>query len=517
MSILATECNESNECNEIIECNEYKCTEIIGRGAFGTVIRDSNNPKNVIKVGKDTLTEFLILECIMIQSLNPNRKFLFMSYIKDVELINGSVAFVMDDYGLNLMKYGSKLRLMDRILLIEPILLQFSKFLMFLKTNKIIHMDIKGENICVNKHGNLIFIDWGFAGLHLGEQHQRYADCYVGTHSHADPKYIKSPTKINPAYDVFAMAMTIISFIRQKTIDLKKDINESLTMDMNILLLYQDIYKLYGYERGSKYVEILNSMLELDESKRITAEELYSQLYNAEYTPISEPMKDLPIKYLPNSTYDRKKLYSEISRICVHYKITHLCDYIIYLYEKLDGQIYINSENYTIYITSCILIANWTIHHHSGKIITLNTAINKFLSKYSYSREDLIDIILTNVKILKYYILKFDFSTITPLILIETETQTDSPEKIEAETQTDSPEKIETETQTDHIYHTPEKIEADVQTDHSPDHTLEKNAPLLQRFKDCIHECIDIKMLNNGIKRYTETCYQPSLKRQKIV
>jgi serine/threonine protein kinase len=481
---------------------------MIGSGAFGSVYKkDQKDQKYVIKIGKYSLAEFIILEYIMILSLNPNGNILFMSNAKSVELINGSVSLIMDDYGLNLMQYGSNLLLKDRILLLELILLQSSNVLMFLKTNKIIHMDIKGENICIDKNQKLIFIDWGFAGRYLGdENHEKYADCYVGTHSHADPKQVKSPTHIKFSCDIFSMVMTCLSFVRQTHIDPIKDIDESLTMDMGILNLYHNIHILYGYEKGSKYVDILNSMLELDSNKRITADALYIRLHGTEYVPPIEPSPP-PIKYLPNTTYDKAKLYSKVSIICLHFKILHLYDYMIYLYEKLDEQIYIDNTNCEHCILSCILIANWTIHHHSKKIISIDTTLKKII-KNAYSREDLIDLVLTNIQILKYHILKFDFSTITPKILIETETQTDPPQQKEVEAQTDPPQQKEVEAQTD----PPQQKEIETQTD-SPQ---PKDAySLLQKLNKGIMECDKIKDVNIGVKRFSNTCHKYTPKKSK--
>jgi len=414
--------------------------ELLGRGAFGRVYRglSRKSSNDVIKVGLSNLTEFAIVEYIMILSLNVDGSILSMSHAKDVELINGSVSIIMNYYGNDLMKFGAEFTFKRRILLIKPILLQASKALMLFKSKKIIHMDIKCENICVDKNEKLIFIDWGFAGLHLGEHHQKYADRYIGTHSYADPNCIKKPTTISYAHDMISMGISIISFVRQQTINPKKAFDIALTMDMDILRIYDNIYKLYGYDEGSIYVNILNEMLELDENKRITADELYSRLHNTEYTMPIEPQAP-PIKYTPNNEYNRSRLYSEASQICVHYKMVHLYDYIIYLYEKLEEQMHITNSNCVTSMLSCVLIAHWTIHHHSGKLITIDIAIKKFIHNILCTREDLIDIILTNIQKIKYYILKFNFSTITPKILIETETQTDPPpQQVDAETQTDS-------------------------------------------------------------------------------
>ena len=349
------------------DITEYKK---IGEGSYGSVYR-SKATGYAIK--KCKIHELNIIEIIYMKSLEAKCGGNYRDYIPTIikaNMADANLYITMNYCGVHMSTFANYIPYERRIRFIPSIISQMAKFLMWLKENKLVHMDIKCENICVQSVGENIvlkFIDFGFASIYC-----KHSDSYVGTHSYADPKFITESKnhQICPAYDMFSCGITIASFISKKYINARRDFLTELYFNIRIEDLYQDM----NYAIGQEYVSILRRMLDLDALTRITVDELYAIPVLSICTNLTPPPKKeetiaLRRPIVPTDITKEMKNYliANILAVCKKTKNTHLFHYTIVLFYKVFDSMELTAANYELYGMTCLILANWILHAKSNE------------------------------------------------------------------------------------------------------------------------------------------------------
>jgi serine/threonine protein kinase len=191
----------------------------------------------------------------------------FISYELNVILV---VDYFEDNdyYYIVMSMYGSGLDLFDYIELketmeeeeIRAIFKQVVVGVKHLHDNKIIHRDIKDENVVLDNFGGLRLIDFGSAAY---LKHNRKYETFVGTLDYAAPEILRGHTYSGKPQDVWALGILLFTLIYRE--NPFYDIDEIMSRELRLPFILST---------GS--VDLIHQMLERDVEKRIDIKKLLS-------------------------------------------------------------------------------------------------------------------------------------------------------------------------------------------------------------------------------------------------
>jgi serine/threonine protein kinase len=164
--------------------------------------------------------------------------------------------------------YGSGLDLFDYIELketmeeeeIRAIFKQVVVGVKHLHDNKIIHRDIKDENVVLDNFGGLRLIDFGSAAY---LKHNRKYETFVGTLDYAAPEILRGHTYSGKPQDVWALGILLFTLIYRE--NPFYDIDEIMSRELRLPFILST---------GS--VDLIHQMLERDVEKRIDIHQVLS-------------------------------------------------------------------------------------------------------------------------------------------------------------------------------------------------------------------------------------------------
>lgn len=182
-------------------------------GSYGVVKIEKGKHQVTKKIDIEeygTLTELAFVNSFLTQS------FTFFPQLINVSYRDGYVRIVMSYCGHNLTK------LTPNGIYVPQIVNQMSSILNFFSNQKIIHMDIKPDNICyiVNDKCTSVkitLIDFGFAIPNNGSIIN-----HIGTYMFADPSY-NFPRVHLQSYDVYSFGMAMFIWLNNDEDDKEKD------------------------------------------------------------------------------------------------------------------------------------------------------------------------------------------------------------------------------------------------------------------------------------------------------
>jgi serine/threonine protein kinase len=262
---------------------------LLGSGSYGKVYMVNNLAKKVMdyKYDDGNLHDKNLNE---VSFLSTYRDVSFIPKFNSVQ-IKGKIEMLMEYCGINLEKYAMSIPYIERIKIIPSLMAQFGKILWWMSNQNIAHVDIKPTNICI-ENGNIKLIAWSFV-TYLSKQYNKNI---YGTEYFADPQTLISG-ELTKNYDMYSVGMTLCWFLTKsfqsddwnnminnlKCKMLKEDINHE-----NINAFLGDYIKKSMYEnieKGNLYYELICRMIDVDNKKRITPEELCNKM--GIYEPVS--------------------------------------------------------------------------------------------------------------------------------------------------------------------------------------------------------------------------------------
>jgi len=336
----------------------------IGCGSYG----------DVYETGLDTVTKVMdnkISNLVEIFFLKSFEEFSndFIPKIKNVNLTDCKIEVEMNNCGMNLTNYSKSISYNQRVMMVPSLMIQMARFLVWMKSHNIAHMDIKPDNICIENE-KLTFIDWGFVGPICND-----SQSYVGTYNFADPTHLEYIKKISHQYDMFSCGLTILSFLCKDFIDPGYNFRHDLRY------MLSRVKEAVCTIIGEQYMSILCRMVELNEKSRITPLQLYyhSALVNFQphYPLLKEVNKDyIAIDIIPMLCLGSESLKSH----CEHFNLNHLYSQSFELFSRLKN---ISGDDIFGYSLGCLYISNIIFYSRTINLLELEQAVNYFNKKYT--------------------------------------------------------------------------------------------------------------------------------------
>jgi serine/threonine protein kinase len=187
---------------------------LLAKGSYGKCYINSDKTivKKQIRIKYyGVLNELLFLNTFCtekerIERIERIEKFLPILY--KYQLHKKKIVLSISYEGHNLEYLAKKVQLSDKLILMPSLIIQIFSMLKWLKKNKIIHMDIKPENICISyptdlTNPKLKLIDFGFTIPYTDS-----SMLYYGTPSFAEPTYF-STRKHSYRYDMYSAGITL--------------------------------------------------------------------------------------------------------------------------------------------------------------------------------------------------------------------------------------------------------------------------------------------------------------------
>lgn len=366
--------------------------EFLNRGTYGEVYKVDN--EKVLKKcdlfeSKKYLSSANIVETCFVKTF---RDVSFITEAIDVKVEKKKLNIVQKYKGKNLVEFAKDLSYVERVKFLPDLLAQLARILMWLKRHRVVHMDIKNGNICIDNQRNVTLIDFGFVGMV-----HNFSAIYHGTRNFADPNYLDKNVRISYDYDMFACGVVIESFLS------KDSCPDPYNLDISVYK--KDIELVLG---SDAIFNILKSMICLDSSKRISAEELYHsvKIFWDKYPlfGIKEEIKVEPINYSNQSEikdYMVGILTDWLIDVMGSTNTLEMAGHVIKtLFRVLEKLTNIQKRDFQLF-GSAVLYVCAIIHMHDGKI---NPKTLVHYADNCYNQKELLDMSIFVCKTLKWEI-----------------------------------------------------------------------------------------------------------------
>ncbi|KAI9492015.1 hypothetical protein BDB00DRAFT_873852 [Zychaea mexicana] len=230
--------------------DDYTILDNLGQGAYGlvklAVKRDDPEQKKVVI--KYVIKSRILVDCwtkdrklgvipVEIHILHTLRKIPhkncsdMLDYFEDDDhyyIVMGLHGVGMDLFDYIELKNG----MMDDE--IRDIFKQIAEAVRHLHDNKIVHRDIKDENVVLDQNGGVRLIDFGSAAYLKG---RRY-DTFVGTLDYAAPEILAGQTYEGPAQDIWALGILLYTLVYRE--NPFYDIDEILSHELRVPFVLSD-------------------------------------------------------------------------------------------------------------------------------------------------------------------------------------------------------------------------------------------------------------------------------------
>ena len=385
-----------------------KNNTFIGNGSYGNVYKNNNDVKKIMKCcQEDNELEFHEVNMNEVMFLSSYRDVPFVPKYKSAKLnitknsnkveLN-SIELDMEYCGINLEKYSLNLSYNDRLKLIPSLMTQLSRMMVWMKTQNIVHVDIKPANICIDN--NIIkLIDWGF----VTRLNKKYNKNIYGTKVFCDPYTLKNKI-LTKEYDMFSCGITLCFFITKSYADNKwfdivskfsSDVDENNNKTIEYFLgenIKQHLSNVIP--NGEFYYNLICEMINVDPEYRITPENLYEKLpqnLKDEFPLIQHEYKIKEVTKLPvseqNIGYAIYYMLSIKEYETMYSSVDHAIK-LLYRYLNKDGiinpgKIY-DIETIKL-ISSCCLILSAFSNTRDMYEISIVKILNNYVEDFNYS------------------------------------------------------------------------------------------------------------------------------------
>ncbi|KAI7860590.1 kinase-like domain-containing protein [Circinella umbellata] len=247
--------------------DDYTIVDTLGQGAYGLVklAVKKNDPEQKKVVIKYVIKSRILVDCwtkdrklgvipVEIHILHTLRKIPhqncsdMLDYFEDDD--HYYVVMGLHGVGMDLFDYIElKNGMMDDE--IREIFKQIAQAVCHLHDNKIVHRDIKDENVVLDQSGGVRLIDFGSAAYLKG---RRY-DTFVGTLDYAAPEILAGQTYEGPAQDIWALGILLYTLVYRE--NPFYDIDEILSHELRVPFVLSD-GKFCAIPRNKKRREIIS-------------------------------------------------------------------------------------------------------------------------------------------------------------------------------------------------------------------------------------------------------------------
>ena len=275
----------TNNSKESESDSEEEFSNYIGSGGFGKVYEIKGT--NLVKKEMDLRHDENIRE-ICFLSTYKHIPFITQLNKCEIDTLKNKIHLYMEYAGSSLRDLSKTMKLEDKIKLVPTLMIQFSRILIWMKQEKILHCDVKPANICIDNNLNIKMIDWGFVQKYMPGK-----DYKIGTQVFYDP-YTYS-NKINHNSEMFAFGISICYFLLSgfdydewEDFCLEFDDKDTSTLKTNVDKVFElndkaleiiDIEKLEqkftDVLGNTYYYELIVEMIHIDDECRIDMYDLY--------------------------------------------------------------------------------------------------------------------------------------------------------------------------------------------------------------------------------------------------
>jgi serine/threonine protein kinase len=204
--------NKVKTCKDIKHFNGFKCVRKIGEGGFGKTFLMKKGDKNIVlkviyKHNEDFKNEVTLLKKL---SKGCHSKHILCYYSKYTYGYNN---FLVSEYinGVDFWKYSSKSKK-----IYYKLFRQLFDAVKHIHSKKIIHFDIKPENIIISKDNNLKLIDFGAAST-IDNKGKVTAKAYTEEYSMYDSRPKNISFKKGILYDQYSLIYTIYDIVKKRS------------------------------------------------------------------------------------------------------------------------------------------------------------------------------------------------------------------------------------------------------------------------------------------------------------
>jgi dual specificity tyrosine-phosphorylation-regulated kinase 2/3/4 len=217
----------------------FEIRSILGKGAFGQVLKcyDHKNKTSValkVIVNTELMQEQGRIECSIVQYLNradPDNSHHIIHGI-DFFIFRKHICVTFDILGPNLYEYSRSMRFRPiPVRQLKPVAKQMLEALAFCHANKIVHCDMKPENVLLEPGGfqSVRVIDFG-SSCFIGRQ--RYE--YIQSRFYRAPEVILG-IKYGPPMDIWSVACIMVELLIGRPLFPGDTEHEQLDMWMEVL------------------------------------------------------------------------------------------------------------------------------------------------------------------------------------------------------------------------------------------------------------------------------------------
>ncbi|CAJ0903010.1 541_t:CDS:10 [Entrophospora sp. SA101] len=256
--------------------DDFVITGVLGKGAYGEVklAYYKNDPEMKKVVLKYVFKSCIIVDCwirdkilgtvpLEIHLLHTLKLIPHPNIVQMVDFFEDD-----DNYYIEMGLHGVGMDLFGYIELnpqmpeseIKLIFLQVAKAIQHLHHNKIVHRDIKDENIILDEHNNVQIIDFG-SGAYVKEDTK--FDTFCGTIDYISPEVFSGKKYDGPPQDIWALGVLLYTLIYKE--NPFYNIDEVMARDLRIPFILSE---------GS--IDLVKKMLEYDVDKRLKIDEVLS-------------------------------------------------------------------------------------------------------------------------------------------------------------------------------------------------------------------------------------------------
>jgi serine/threonine protein kinase len=372
---------------------------LLGSGSYGKVYMVNNLARKVMDYTYDDgkLHEKNLNE---IAFLSTYRSIPFIPKYNSTKFDGKKIELLMEYCGMNLEKYASSKTYVERVKMIPSLLKQFSKMLLWMKNQSVVHVDVKPANICIDENGNMKLIDWGFVTYLTKNSTEIY-----GTEYFADP-YTLQYGELTKNYDMYSVGMTLCWFLTKtfQSEDWKKMMNDF--MDKTVSreeINYDNINSFLGdyvkesmvnvIDNGIMYYSLICRMIDVNIKTRITPEELHDILSKEEMKNTKTVLDKYEfLEY--NSTRDLSKqkithnqiaiLVEWLLQIKSKYNLYSSVEYSIELLYRVLEANSINTDDLQLLGICCLIVST---HANCDDILDIDDYV--YFCKETYTSEQI--------------------------------------------------------------------------------------------------------------------------------